>query len=167
MAYQIKKAAFRTYVEIVWGWNETEQRQHHEKRFAAQEFHVIQASGTDVGILAIDREFDYVKVNQLFILPECQNRGIGKACMTQVIADARKEGLPVRLRVLKANPRAVAFYRRLGFSRIADSDTHVSMEWKEERECTACRFTRRLSPRGSVRAASRFTLWMRNTTRDP
>ena len=127
-AYQTKKAAFRTYVEMVWGWDETEQRRLHEKHYAAQEFHVIQVSGADVGILVVSRESDCVKVNQLFILPEYQNQGIGKACMMQAIADAQRDRLPVRLRVLKVNVRAVAFYRRLGFESTRDSDTHVLME---------------------------------------
>ena len=127
-AYQTKRAAFRVYVDAVWGWDETEQRRLHEERFTAQESRVIQASGADVGILALDRRADCLKVNQLFLLPEYQNRGLGTACMMQVIADAREAGLPVRLRVLKANPRAAAFYRRLGFREIGDIDTHVLME---------------------------------------
>jgi len=127
-AYQTKKAAFSTYVEIVWGWDEAEQRQLHQKRFADQVFQIIQVSGADVGILAVVQEPDCVKVNQLFILPEHQSRGTGEACMMRVIRDADEEGLPVRVRVLKVNPRAIAFYHRLGFRRIGDTDTHVVME---------------------------------------
>jgi len=52
--------------------------------------------------------------------------------MMQVIADAEGEGLPVLLSVLKINPRAVTFYRNLGFSRTGNSDTHVLMERNPE-----------------------------------
>jgi len=127
-AYQTKKAAFRQYVEKVWGWDEEEQRQLHERRFASQDFQVIQVSGIDVGILAIVRETDGVKVNQMFILPEYQGRGIGAACMMRIIEDAAVSGLPVRLQVLKVNERALSFFQRLGFSSIGESDTHVFME---------------------------------------
>ncbi len=127
-AYQTKKAAFSAYVDHVWGWDEAEQRQLHAQRFAAQEFRVIHESGADVGILAIVREPDCVKVNQLFILPEFQGRGFGRACMLRVIDDARVAGLPVRLRVLKANPRALAFYQRLGFRETGDTETHIVLE---------------------------------------
>ena len=127
-AYQTKKAAFRAYVEMVWGWNEAEQRRLHERRFGAHEFIVIQASGADVGILVTAREPDCVAVKQLCVLPEYQNRGIGTACMVRVIADARRDGLPVRLRVLRVNTRAAALYRRLGFEETGDSDTHIFME---------------------------------------
>jgi ribosomal protein S18 acetylase RimI-like enzyme len=110
------------------GWNEAEKRQLHGKRFAAQEFRVIQASGADVGILALGREPDCVKVNQLFILPKYQGRRIGELCMQRVIDDAGRTGLPIRLRVLKMNPRAIAFFRRLGFKSEGESETHVFME---------------------------------------
>ena len=127
-AYRTKKAAFRKYVEKVWGWDEEEQRQLHERRFASQDFQVIQVSGIDVGILAIVRQPDCVKVNQMFILPEYQSRGIGAACMLRIIEDAVTSELPVRLQVLKVNSRAVAFYQRLGFRSIGESDTHVLLE---------------------------------------
>ncbi|HNT35057.1 MAG TPA: GNAT family N-acetyltransferase, partial [bacterium] len=104
------------------------QRQMHERRFAEQQFQVIQIAGEDVGILATVREVDCIKVNQLFILPEYQGRGIGKACMAQVLASAKTEGLPVRLRVLKASPRAEAFYRALGFKETGETGTHIEME---------------------------------------
>ena len=68
-AYRVKRAAFREYVEKVWGWDEDEQRQLHEQRFGAQDFRVINLAGTDVGIVAAVTAPDCLKVNQLFILP--------------------------------------------------------------------------------------------------
>jgi hypothetical protein len=38
--YQTKKAAFKEYIEKVWGWDEGEQRKLHERRFASQSFQV-------------------------------------------------------------------------------------------------------------------------------
>ena len=46
--YETKKAAFRGYVEQVWGWNEEEQRLLHDRRFLSQEVQIIQFSGKDV-----------------------------------------------------------------------------------------------------------------------
>ena len=127
-AYQTKKAAFRKYVEKVWGWDEDEQRQLHERRFTSQDFYVIQISGIDVGILAIVWQPDCVKVNQMFIVPEYQSRGIGAACIMRIIEDATIYKLPVRLQVLKVNTRAVAIYQRMGFRNTGESDTYVLME---------------------------------------
>jgi ribosomal protein S18 acetylase RimI-like enzyme len=62
------------------------------------------------------------------INPEYQGRGIGTACIRRIIEDAVAFELPVRLRVLKVNSRAITFYQRLGFRSIGESDTHVLME---------------------------------------
>ncbi len=96
-------------MEQVWGWDEKGQRQLHERRFASLDFRVIQLSGVDVGIMAIVQEPNCVKLNQLFILPEHQGRGIGTACIERIIEDATALQRPVRLQVLKVNNRAIAF----------------------------------------------------------
>lgn len=127
-AYRTKKTAFKQYVEEVWGWDEEEQRQLHVRRYALQEFNVIQWSGIDVGIMAVVREPDCVKLNQMFVLPEYQGRGIGTACTMRVIEDAAASELSVRLKVLKVNSRAIRFFQKLGFNSIGESDTHVLME---------------------------------------
>jgi len=128
-AYGVKQAAFREYVDKVWGWDDDEQRQLHEQRFGAQDFRVINVAGTDVGIMAVVVARDGVTVNQLFLLPEHQGKGIGRQCMVLGMEAARQLGVPVRLRVLKVNPRALAFYQRLGFMRTGETETHYLMEW--------------------------------------
>lgn len=127
-AYQTKKAAFREYVEKVWGWDEDEQRQMHRRRFASQDFYVIQVSRNDVGIMAVVRQPDHIKLNQMFILPEYQGKGIGAECMNKIIREATASMLPVRLQVLKVNNRAAMFYKRLGFRKTGENDTHILME---------------------------------------
>lgn len=127
-AYQTKKAAFRGYVEQVEEWSEVAQRQLHEQRFRAQTFYVLQASGFDVGILALVRAPDEIKLNQLFILPEYQGKGYGRACMCSLIAEAEAGKVPIRLKVLKVNHCALAFYQRLGFLGRGETDTHILLE---------------------------------------
>ncbi len=110
-AYQTKKVAFREYVEQVHPWDEDEQRRLHERRFVSQDFRVIQVAGIDVGILAMNREPDCLKLNQLFILPEFQGRGIGTACLRSVIDEATTGGLSIRLQVLQVNHKAMEFFQ--------------------------------------------------------
>ena len=127
-AYAVKKSAFKEYVDQAWGWDEAEQRRLHEQRFAAQDFRIINVNGVDVGILSVVTEPDCLKLNQLFLLPEHQGKGIGRACMLRIMDEARQRHVPVRLRVLKVNPRAQAFYQRLGFTPTSETDTHILME---------------------------------------
>ena len=116
-------------MEKVEGWDEDEQRQLHERRFGAQDFRVINVAGKDVGIMAVVVAPECVNVNQLFLLQEHQGKDVGRRCMLLIMEEASQLGLPVRLRVMKVNPRALAFYHRLGFRRAGETDTHDLMEW--------------------------------------
>lgn len=132
-AYEVKKAAFAPYVEQVWGrWDEEVQRELHQRRFSVHQTSIVEIGELDVGILVMAHEPDCLYVHQLFILPEYQSRGIGGACIARVIADADASRLPIKLRVLKANDRAIEFYRRLGFELSGESETHVTMERRSQ-----------------------------------
>ena len=126
--FAVKKAAFQEYVEQVWGWDESYQRELHDRRFASQDLRIIQYCGTDVGFLATSRTRETLKVNQLYILPEYQGRGIGTACMTRVLDDASLRQKPVALQVLKVNTRGVTFYQKLGFIIVGETTTHFLMK---------------------------------------
>jgi ribosomal protein S18 acetylase RimI-like enzyme len=126
--FAVKKAAFREYVEQIWGWDDTYQRDLHNRRFASQDLRIIQFHGTDVGFLSTSNTSDTFKINQLYILPEYQGRGIGAACMKCIIDDASLEQKPVTLQVLKINTRATAFYQRLGFTIVDENSTHFQMK---------------------------------------
>ena len=121
--FAVKKAAFREYVEQIWDWEDAYQRDLHNKRFASQDLRIIQFHGTDVGFLSTSNTPDMLKVNQLYILPEYQGKGIGAACMKRIIDDANLEQKPMTLRVLKINTRATAFYQRLGFTIVNENST--------------------------------------------
>ena len=127
-AYNVKKTAFMEYVEQVFGWEENAQRELHERRFASQEFRIIRYNSVDIGIVAYEVQTDCLKLNQLFLLPEYQERGIGEECMKHVMRKARMLNIPIRLRVLKVNQRANEFYQRLGFVYASESDIHVMLE---------------------------------------
>lgn len=125
--FLVKEAAFREYVEKVWGWDGADQRELHELRFASQDVRIIQYKGIDVGYYSSSATVDRVRIYQIFILPEYQRKGLGSACMNRTVADAHAQGKDVTLHVLKINTRATAFYLRLGFGIVDEDDTHVQM----------------------------------------
>ena len=126
--FAAKKAAFREYVEQIWGWDETYQRDLHNRRFVSQDIRIIQFHGTDIGFLSTSNTSDALNVHQIYILPEYQGRGIGAACMRRIINNANLEKKPVTLQVLKINTRATAFYQRLGFTIVDENSTHFQMK---------------------------------------
>ena len=68
-------------------------------------------------------------MHQLLLLPGRQGKGIGRRCMLLIMKEARQSGLPIRLRVMMVNSRAMAFYQRLEFERTSETSTHHLMEW--------------------------------------
>ncbi len=78
--------------------------------------------------MSLALEPDCVYVNQIYLLPKHQGQGVGRRCMLLVLEAASKLSLPVRLRVLRVNVRAAAFYGRLGFATAGETDTHVLMQ---------------------------------------
>ena len=62
------------------------------------------------------------------LLPEHQGRGIGTSLINVFLDEARDQGNDVTLQVLKVNGRARQLYERLGFSTVAETDTHVLMK---------------------------------------
>lgn len=92
-------------------------------------YRIIQVDGRDVGVLVTGASADCLNLYQLFVLPSHQGEGVGSASMRVVIGEAEAQGLPIRLRVLKVNPRAQAFFARFGFEQTGASESHVLMEW--------------------------------------
>jgi ribosomal protein S18 acetylase RimI-like enzyme len=128
LAYEVKRAAFQEYAEQVWGWDEDRQWELHMTRFSAQEFFVVRYGGQAVGILAIVLKPGELTLNQLFLLPEFQGRGLGRDCMTWVAGLAGER--TISLSVLKVNPRAARFYESIGFEPTGETETHIQMQRK-------------------------------------
>ena len=130
--FAAKQKAFREYVEQVWDWDESHQRELHNTRFAKHDFRIVEFHGNDVGFFATSNTSGVLKLHQLFILPEHQSRGIGSACMKRIINDANMADKRVNLQVLKINTRAITFYQRLGFVIVDDNSVHLQMEKRPE-----------------------------------
>ncbi|MBT6145153.1 MAG: GNAT family N-acetyltransferase [Gemmatimonadetes bacterium] len=126
-AYMVKEAAFRVYVEHIKTWDEADQRRQHLRRFAEQEFHVIERGLARIGVVAMVVHDNHVKLNQLMIHPDHQDAGVGAQCLRWILDRAHGLGLPVRLQCMKVNPRSVAFYERHGFRIVDEGETHYTM----------------------------------------
>ena len=48
--------------------------------------------------------------------------------MVSLISEAEAGKVPIHLKVLKGNPRALTFYQRLGFLGRGETDTHILLE---------------------------------------
>lgn len=124
--YTLRVAAMKEYVAQTWGWDGAAQRERFAANFHPAGHQIIVAAGRDVGVLFVERRPADWFLGSIEIAPEAQRRGLGAAIIRDILATAAREGLPVRLQVLKVNP-ARRLYERLGFAIIGETPTHYLM----------------------------------------
>jgi ribosomal protein S18 acetylase RimI-like enzyme len=122
--------AYREVSERQFGaWNEAVQDRFFQDSWHAAPHEIVECDGVPVGYISVKDRSDVVHLRELVLLPEFQNRGIGTALLRQVMKHAQERGVPVQLGTLHAN-RAANLYRRVGFSEIGRTDTHILFEWR-------------------------------------
>jgi putative acetyltransferase len=103
-------------------------------------FLVLLQDGRVIGTGALRRMEDTIgEIKRLWILPEHQGKGLGYRMMTELLAVAREKGYAkVRLETDSIyQPKAVGFYKRMGFYEIPRYGTHeddIGMELVLDRE---------------------------------
>jgi ribosomal protein S18 acetylase RimI-like enzyme len=125
--YELNRAAFRTYVDATWGWDEDQQVALFDERFDPSRRRIVQSGDTDVGELVVDERPDVIYHARIALLPEWQGRGIGTAIVASLLTKAAVAGKAVVLEVLHANPRAARLYEELGFQPTGRTETHLHM----------------------------------------
>jgi GNAT superfamily N-acetyltransferase len=121
-------AAMKPSVERIYGWDEDWQARYFRERFDPARRQIIRHDGTDIGYISIEEQEASLFLSSIAILPHYQGRGIGTALIRSLQQQARRKGVPVTLRVLKANP-ARTLYERLGFRVTGETETHYQMRW--------------------------------------
>jgi ribosomal protein S18 acetylase RimI-like enzyme len=122
------RAAMRPSVEAQWGWDEERQRRLHARRFPKHVTEILLVGDEPVGLRVVERDLDGLRLLRLHVVPARQSRGIGGSVLRALRAEAAEAGLPIRLRVLRVNPRARSFYERHGFRVVGRTDVHHLME---------------------------------------
>ena len=100
--------------------------------------HILQG-GERVGFVVLlpvpQNQPDHLVLDHLYIAPQAQGQGIGSWVMAQVLAEADRLGLPVRVTALKPSD-ANRFYQRHGFElqHESDWDLHYLRPAAEDRD---------------------------------
>lgn len=111
-------------------WQFDMQRREYEARFSDVEYDVIVIDGQPAGRLWIGRTEEEIRLLDIALLPEFQNRGAGTILIRQLIEEARASGKRLRHMVFVLNDDATRFYDRFGFVVIDDLGGYKHMEWK-------------------------------------
>ena len=109
------------------GWNEREQAARFAAKVARLPFEVGELAGRPVAAVSSSVRADHVFLNELLVLPEFQDRGLGGELLEREMERAARLGLPLRLHTLRRN-RALRFFERHGLSVTARGDVFIDME---------------------------------------
>ena len=103
------------------------QRAHYNRHFGSADHEIIAIDGQPVGRILVDRSRDELRLVDIALFPEHRCAGIGAVLVGELLDESAKTGKPVRVRAFKPS-RAVGFYERLGFRRIADEGAYWALE---------------------------------------
>jgi GNAT superfamily N-acetyltransferase len=111
-------------------WQFDLQRSEYEARFPNAEYDLIEIDGRPAGRIWIGSDERQIRLLDIALLPEFQNRGAGTLLLLRLIEEAKQVGKPLRHMVFVLNNDGHRFYERLGFVMIEDLGAYKHMEWK-------------------------------------
>lgn len=111
-------------------WQFGLQRSEYQTRFPDADYFVILIDGQPAGRIWIGRDHQQIRLLDIALLPEYQNRGAGTVLLRHLMDEAALSGKPLRHMVLVLNSDAHRFYERLGFVVIDDLGAYKHMEWR-------------------------------------
>ena len=115
-------ATMRWIIERLFGWNEAEQDTSFASQFRLDEARLILMDDQRVGWIQTHHSVSAVTLHQFYVVPALQRRGIGTQVLRMIIQEARNQGRPLNVAVVKFNP-AKSLYDRHGF-RVTHEDEH-------------------------------------------
>jgi ribosomal protein S18 acetylase RimI-like enzyme len=128
--YALNRAAYQDVVTRQFGtWDESWQRQYFEEKWTRAKYRIIEHDGQPIGAIWVTDSTGHRFVNEIQLLPEFQGQGIGSTLIREEMERSRDVHLPLRLQVLRQNPRARQLYTRLGFVVCGETATHLVMEY--------------------------------------
>lgn len=89
--------------------------------------YIVSIGAEPAGRMIVAHGGSEMRLVDIALLPTHRGQGIAGSLIGDLIAEARRERLPLRLSVMNNNP-ARRLYERLGFVAIDESDLHVEME---------------------------------------
>ena len=116
--------------EMFLRWQFDLQRREYDTRFPDTDYRVITIDQQPAGRIWIGIDNEQIRLLDIALLPEFQNRGVGTALLERLKSEAQSAGKALRHMVFVLNNNADRFYERLGFKKIEDFGAYKHMEWR-------------------------------------
>jgi ribosomal protein S18 acetylase RimI-like enzyme len=116
--------------EVFLRWQFDLQRREYDTRFPDADYRVIVIDGQPAGRIWTGADDEQIRLLDIALLPEFQNRGVGTTLLERLKSEAQNAGKALRHMVFVLNNNADRFYERLGFKKIEDFGAYKHMEWR-------------------------------------
>jgi ribosomal protein S18 acetylase RimI-like enzyme len=103
------------------------QTSHYNEHFSLASFNLIVLDVESIGRFYVDRQNVEIRIIDIALLPHYCNRGIGTELLSELIAEAKQQSVPLRIHVEHNNP-ALNLYQRMGFKKVKDTGVYFLME---------------------------------------
>lgn len=111
---QLRLITMRPSLEKLGRFDPDRARQRFQAAFQPHHLRHIVVEGVRVGCVALKPGDNHWQVDQFYLYPDWQGKGIGSTVLQQLIAEASDAGKPMKVEVLKGS-EANHFYQRHGF----------------------------------------------------
>ena len=118
-------------------WQFERQDEEYNQRYPNARYEMILVDGVPAGRIWIGVDDKQIRLLDIALLQQFQNRGVGTHLLRQLIAEANEAKKPLRHMVFMLNDNAFRFYERLGFVTIEDLGGYKHMEWRPDQSQTA------------------------------
>ena len=109
-------------------WQYGLQKQEYETRYPSARYEIILVDGAPAGRIWVGTDEKQIRLLDIALLAECQNRGVGTLLLQQLMDEAARTNKVLRHMVFVLNDNAHRFYERLGFKTIEDLGGYKHME---------------------------------------
>ena len=116
--------------EMFLRWQFDLQRKEYDSRFPDGDYCVIVVDQQPAGRIWVGADEEQIRLLDIALLPEFQNRGVGTALLERLKNEAQRADKALRHMVFVLNNDADRFYERLGFKKIDDLGAYKHMEWR-------------------------------------
>jgi len=130
--YDIKKETLKEYIEKTWAkWDDEKQMEYYRNSFEVDNNFIVKFFENKIGWLNIIETESNIDINQIFILPKYQNKGIGGKIIKDIMDKGINNNKVLNLQVLKCNKKAQKLYEKLGFMFDDETETHYLYKYEK------------------------------------
>jgi len=129
--FSLVKQELYSYIDAVFGWDDTFQRRRLETEYQPDWFYWIHIANERAGMVCFKPYNNAYHVHFLIVEPKKQGRGTGCLVMEYLHKLAYQEQREsITLSSFVHNSRAISFYKNLGYQITDSEDDFVSMKWQ-------------------------------------